>query len=436
MKALQQSEAGPATVTSRLAGKRVGMVMFSTYPSDPRPRRAADALLKEGMSVDLVCLQDGNTPSRETHGSFDIIRVPLTHKRGSKLSYAYKYSTFIFSSAMILALRSIRRRYDLVYVHNMPDVLVASALVPKMLGAKVILDQHDPMPELMTTIFGFDSKSFGVRLLAWLEKWSINRAHLVITVNDVCKRIFSSRSCPPGKIAVIMNTPDDSIFPFKTFEMTAPASEARRDRFVMMYHGSLVERNGLDLAVEALAKVRNRIPGAELKIYGRETPFLQRVMATVQERGLTQCVSYLGPKSLEELVTEIEGCDFGVIPNHRSAFAEINTPTRIFEYLALGKPVIAPRASGISDYFADNAMIYFELGDAEDLARKAEYTFFHPVEVAEMVRKGQEVYREHCWRAERQRLVQLVKGLVLENRVATAPFETTVQSARQAAGQS
>ncbi len=434
MNAMQQSEAGAATAASRLAGKRVGMVMFSTYPSDPRPRRAAEALLKEGMSVDLVCLQDGKTPARETHGNFDIIRVPLTHKRGGKLSYACKYSTFILSSAMILALRSIRRRYDLVYVHNMPDVLVASALVPKMLGAKVILDQHDPMPELMTTIFGFDTKSFGVRLLAWLEKWSIGRAHLVITVNDVCKRIFSSRSCPPEKIAVIMNTPDESIFPFKAMEITARGSDARRNRFVMMYHGSLVERNGLDLAVEALAKVRSRIPGVELKVYGRETPFLQRVMARVQEQGLTHCVSYLGPKSLEELVKEIEGCDIGLIPNHRSAFAEINTPTRIFEYLALSKPVIAPRATGISDYFTDEAMIFFDLGDAEDLARKIEYAFLHPAEVAETVKEGQEVYREHCWQAERQRLVQLVSGLVLENRVAEASSETAVQSARQTAG--
>ena len=108
----------------------------------------------------------------------------------TKLSYIYKYSAFISFSAAILAWRAIRRRYDLIYVNNMPDVLVASALVPKLLGAKVILDQHDPMPELMMTIFGLDQSSFGVRLLIRLEKWSIARADLVITVNEACKRIF------------------------------------------------------------------------------------------------------------------------------------------------------------------------------------------------------------------------------------------------------
>ena len=270
---------------SSLKGKRVAMVMFSTYPADPRPRRAAETLLKEGMSVDLVCLQDGDAPRRETRGDFDIIRVPLTHQRGGKLSYAYKYSAFILISAAILAVRSLKRRYDLVYIHNMPDILVVSALVPKALGAKVILDQHDPMPELMMTIFNLDKDSLSVRLLTWLEKWSIARADLVITVNTACKRIFGSRSCPPEKIGVVMNSPDEAIFPFHATESATFANRPARKRFVIMYHGSLVERNGLDLAVEALARVRATIPAAELRIYGRETPFLESVMRRSSQQG-------------------------------------------------------------------------------------------------------------------------------------------------------
>ena len=52
----------------------------------------------------------------------------------------------------------------------MPDFLVFCALVPKILGAKVILDQHDPMPELMKTIFGIADSSFSVRVMYWLGR--------------------------------------------------------------------------------------------------------------------------------------------------------------------------------------------------------------------------------------------------------------------------
>src|SRR5208283_4276783 len=148
----------------RLKGKRAAMVTFSSYPADPRPRPAAETLLKEGMTVDLICLGDERELKHEIRDRLDILRVPITHDRGSKLSYAYKYSSFILISASVLASRSLKRRYDLVYVHNMPDILVLSSLVPKALGAKVVLDQHDPMPELMMTIFDLDETSLSVRL--------------------------------------------------------------------------------------------------------------------------------------------------------------------------------------------------------------------------------------------------------------------------------
>ena len=149
-----------------------------------------------------------------------------------------------------------------------------------------------------------------------------------------------------------------------------------------MYHGTLVERNGVDLAVDALVQIRQSVPEAELRIYGPRTPFLDQVMLGVGDKGLEKAVHYLGPRRLEQLVEAIGECDVGVIPNKRSIFTELNTPTRIFEYLALGKPVVAPRAPGISDYFEDNALLFFDLGDADDLAQKLTWVANHPNEAS------------------------------------------------------
>ncbi len=368
------------------------------------------------MSVDLICLGDENAPKREALNGINVLRLPINHRRGGKLSYAYNYSAFILACASILAVRALKRRYDLVYVHNMPDVLVVSALVPKALGAKVLLDLHDPMPELMTTIFNLEKESLGVRLIRRLEKWSMARADLVLTVNVACKRIFSSRSCGPEKIGVVMNSPDEQIFPFQTPPLHLSPNGVPTKRLAIMYHGSLVERNGLDLAVDALAQVREAVPAAELRIYGRKTPFLEKVMHEARNKGLEDCVHYLGPRSLEDLVPEIEDCDVGVIPNHRNAFTEINTPTRIFEYLALGKPVIAPRTPGIQDYFGPESLFFFESGSSEELARKIEYVAFHYPEAMQSAGRGQQVYLAHAWSKERETLVNLVSRLVKEGK--------------------
>lgn len=390
-----------------LEGKRAAMVTFSPYPFDPRPRRAIEAIVSEGMTVDLICLGSDKSPKRESLKGINVLRIPVNkEERGGKLKYAYRYASFILITSLIFAWRSLRRPYDLVWVHNMPDILVLCGLIPQLLGAKVILDMHDPMPELMMTIFNAKRESRSVRILSRIEKWSLRRANLVFTVNIACKRMFGARSCSAEKIGIVMNSPDERIFP-----LHKPRPRTSTDQpFVVMYHGSLVERNGLDLAVEALARVRETIPTAELRIYGHATPFLERIMELGREKNVN--IRYLGPKRLEELVFEIEGCDVGVIPNHRNVFTEINTPTRIFEYLAVGKPVIAPRTPGIQDYFDPESLLFFEPGDPEELAKTIEYAFAHPREAMEVAERGQQVYLAHTWSQERQSLLNRVSRLL------------------------
>jgi glycosyltransferase involved in cell wall biosynthesis len=402
---------GGSPASARFRGKRAAMVTFSAYPGDPRPRRAVEALLGEGLVVDLICLADGNPQRKEIKGGLTVYRVPLEHTRGGKLRYAFNYSAFLLLAALRMTRGLLRGRYHLVHVHNMPDVLVFSALVPKLLGAKVILDQHDPMPELMTTIYGAPPESATVRIVRWLEWLSLSFADAVVTVNEACRKIFSARSCPVEKITVVMNSPDERIFPYVPAQGARGA--ARNDgKFVMMYHGSLVERNGLELAVAALGLARERIPGAELRVFGRTTPYLEQVLAEARRLGLEDCVHHLGPRRLEELPGEIEACDVGVIPNQRNAFTDINTPTRLFEYLAVGKPVIAPRTQGITDYFPPDGLIYFEPSNAEDLAAQMERVYRNPEEAARSAEAGQKVLKEHTWTREREVLVNLAGALL------------------------
>jgi len=396
-----------------LQGRRAAVVTFSSYLFDPRVRRAAEALAQEGLKVEVISLMDKEgAPKRETFNGVGIRRFPLKHHRGPILEYTFRYSLFVLVAFAVLAGRSLTRRYHLVHVHNMPDVLVLTSLIPKWFGAKVILDLHDPMPELMMTIFNLPKDSLLVQVLARLEKWSIAIADVVVTVNRACERLFTSRSCAASKVHVVMNSPDESIFKFCPARSDGRLPNDTNRPFVIMYHGTLVDRNGVDLAVEALARVRESIPRAELRIYGHHTAFLERVMSSVAGNGLHEAVRYLGPRRLEELVQAVKECDVGVIPNKRSIFTEINTPTRIFEYLALGKPVIAPRAPGIQDYFGDDALLYFELGNAEDLALKLADVFFHPDETLEVVKRGQDVYLAHTWHEERKKLVAVAAELL------------------------
>jgi glycosyltransferase involved in cell wall biosynthesis len=391
----------------RFAGKKAAVLLYSEYKSDARPRREAEALVKSGMEVDVICLrQDPKYPTSESLADVKVRRIPLRHRRKGKMNYLFQYGFFISFCAGILGLRSLRKRYDLVHVHNMPDVLVFSGLFSKLRGARILLDLHDPMPELMTTIFGFGEKSLAVEILMRTEKLSIWFADQVLTVNLACKRIFSSRSCDAEKIEVVMNCPDQEIFAFRALEGSC---ERRPNKpFVLMYHGSIVERHGLDLAIKAVEIVRHTIPEIELRVFGSPTPFLELVRESAEWKKLAGAIKYMGPRSLEDISAAIVECDLGIIPNRRSIFTEINTPTRIFEYLSRGKPVIAPLAPGITDYFGPEDLFYFELGNVSELADRIEQVYRNPLKVQEIVERGQEIYLKHSWNQEKERFLDTV----------------------------
>jgi len=397
----------------RFHGKRAGVLLFSNYPADPRPRRAAEALTREGAIVDLLCMQQNERePRHENVNGVNVSRLPFRRYRGGKLTYVGQYSAFILISFVYLTIRSLRKRYDFIHVHNMPDILVFAAAAAKLRGSKLILDLHDPMPELMQTIFKLPPESLSVRVLKTMEKRSIAFSDLVLTVNIACQNLYSARSCRPDKIRVVLNSPDDYIFRFRPANLNESNVETIERAYTILYHGSLVARNGLDLAVEALETVRKSIPNVKLIVCGERTPFLDRVMEMARDRKLGQNIDYLGVQNLNGIVEAITACDLGIIPNQKNIFTEINTPTRIFEYLALGRPVIAPRTNAIQDYFGDRELIFFELGDARDLARQIEYAFSHPKEVMETTRRGQRVYLNHTWARERAQFLDAIDEIL------------------------
>jgi glycosyltransferase involved in cell wall biosynthesis len=397
-----------------LRRKRAAVLLYSHYPADPRPRRAAEAMIDAGMEVDLICLREtGAEPKREALNGVNILRLPLRKQRHSKLTYIRQYGTFLLGCLSLLAIRSTRRRYDFVHVHNMPDVLVFGALIPKVLGAKVILDLHDPMPELMLSIYNLPEDDRLVRWLKRLEKMSIAFADLVLTPNKAFRELFISRSCVAEKIEIVMNSPESEIFDIAKYPVATETTLNGSCPFKIMYHGLIVERHGLDTAIQATALLRSTVPQLEFHIFGGRTAYMNEIEMLIKQLGLTETVHYHGYRSQTEIARAIADADLGLIPNRRNPFTEINMPTRIFEYIAMRKPVVVPDTAGIRDYFEDNSALFFEPNNAENLADIILQVFRNPEKFASTVAQSRKIYETHCWEIERTTFLNAVSSLLL-----------------------
>ena len=121
------------------------------------------------------------------------------------------------------------------------------------------------MPELYMEKFRAGERRWMIRALKFQERLSGGFASVVLTVEGRLKDILAGRGIQRDKIHVLMNLPDERIFRRRTED----AAEKPPDSpFVLVYHGTLAHRLGLDVAVEAIARVREAIPRLELRIIG------------------------------------------------------------------------------------------------------------------------------------------------------------------------
>jgi glycosyltransferase involved in cell wall biosynthesis len=115
------------------------------------------------------------------------------------------------------------------------------------------------------------------------------------------------------------------------------------------------------------------------------------------------------------------------VPNRRSVFTEINFPTRIFEYLAMHRPVVAPSTQGIRDYFAPDELIMFTPDDVADLAAKMLWVRENPESAAKIVARGTQVHRAHLWSAEKARFLIDLADVVVANPRGQSPAPSSVR---------
>jgi glycosyltransferase involved in cell wall biosynthesis len=384
------------------------MVVYSYFPQDVRPRREAEALIKAGYEVDIICLRLADQSKEEIIYGVNTFRVNLAKSRSSKRKYIFLYANFFIRAFFLINWLFLKKHYSVIHVHNMPDFLVFLGIVPKLFGSKIILDLHDPTPEMLMTKFADGKDSKLTKLLKWQEKVSIKFAHRVITTNKSFLDRFIFRGCPPDKIFIIMNSPQESIFNRNTDKSKEKLAE---NKYIVMYHGIIITRYGFEDLLNAVYLLKDKILGLELRVYGNGED-LSLFLETVKKLKLENTVKYFGLVSIEKIVEMIPECDIGIIPNRLGPFTQINLPTRIFEYLYMQKPIVVPRTQGIKDYFDEESIFYFNAGDSEDLANVIFNIYSHPEKSLEVVNNGYEIYKKNSWTNQGKNLINIYNELL------------------------
>lgn len=393
---------------------KVLMVVHSYYPYDPRVRREAEALRDRGDSVDVVCLRDKGELPVETVNGINVYRLPVNRHRGSGLlTYLAEYVLFFILALFRVTGLFISRRYEIIQVHTIPDWLVFCAIVPRIFGAKVILDMHEVMPEFFSYRYNLSSGHPVILMIKLSEKLATAFAHKVITVSETIKDTLVSRGVPADKITIVMNSADDKIFNSRYLSNSAfrngvyPAS-AGHSAFVMSYHGLLSDIYDLGVVFRALVRLKPQMPGIKFLVIGsgpQETEYKDMV----SKLGIGDMVSFLGHQPQERVVEILAGVDIGVVPLKGVEFTHLAFPTKLAEYVALGIPAITAERRTVMQYFNNEALAFYKPDDESSLAGVILELHRNPEGRAGLVKQAQACYSRISWAVMKERYYQLTR---------------------------
>lgn len=384
------------------------MVVHAYYPmAETRVEREAMALLEQGVEVDIICLQEPHEATAALVNGAQVYRLPVRRHRGSGLVVQMlEYLSFFILAFVRLTRLHLRRRYDVVQVHNLPDFLVFVALIPKVTGANIIIDLHDLMPEFYAERFQRSMDSLSVRIIRWQERVSCSFADHVITVSELWRHALIERGQPAEKVTVVMNVADDRIFYLDT-----AAHIPDESCFRLIYHGVMGQRHGLDLALKAISQARQIAPAICLTLHGWGE-YRQTLESLVDELGLGDHVRFSTSRvPTTELPKLLKTADLAIVPYRDGVFTGGIVPTKMMEYAALGIPVIAARTPGIAAYFEETSVQFFAPGDMDELAACILTLYSDRLRLANLARNIVKFNERFNWAKVSSDYVALVKRL-------------------------
>ena len=389
---------------------KICMIVLKNYYRDPRVRRYVESLIKTGARVDVICLYERDYSFVETHDPLRVYSIPAHHTDGSQMRIALEYFYAFALFFIRLSVLHIKNRYQVIHVHNMPDLLIFAALIPKIMGARLILDIHDPMPEVFISKYGERSSKFIQSLISLQEKISCLFANVVITVNNKCKTNLIERGIPAQKITLIHNYPDSAIFNRNAYPDERHHS---RNNFTLIFPGTIAPRYGLEIAIRALPELQSRIPEICLIIIGPENEYKDELRRLAEQLGVSFYIQFKPMIPPEQVPYHLATADIGIYPAFKDVHMNVATPTKVLEFAAMGIPIISSRLSMVEEMFGDSAVMLFEPGNVNQFTQCVIKLYENPTLGEELVMNMDQIFvNQYSWVHEFHDYLQVLNQLL------------------------
>lgn len=362
-------------------------------------RETCRALREAGHDVFIVTPNRGEDYAE--HRDLEIVEIQPHRARwiGSDLRQ------WLYNLRVLRALKRLIRE-------KRPDVLYERYSLYSTAGMQLMRRFHLPrILEINTLLVEEQSHRLHFpRIASWIENRIVRSASSIIVVSTPLRDAFIRRGIRPEQITVMPMAVD-----VQRFHPDVEPSDLRGrygldGKTLVGYVGTLTGWHGIDLLFEVAERLKDRGEAVCLVVVGGDEPKVKQHVERVHSCRLGDYLIFAGSVPYTEVPHVIKAMDITVIPGS----IEWASPTKLFEYQAMGKPSIAPRLIPVLEVLTDGCEGYlFQPHNVEELTDRILRLHRDPVEREEMGRRArQKVVELYAWENNTRRIVEMFEHML------------------------
>lgn len=313
----------------------------------------------------------------------------------------------------------LRRRFE----HQAPDLIYERASLLTTAGVQFSIEHDIPHVLELNAPLAEEHRRYRdggdlVGLAQAAEDWVLGHTRAVLAVSSALAAHVVARGTPRERVHVVPNGIDPALFRPGARDTTLRARLGLGDGPVVGFVGGLRPWHGADALPELAARLRQRVDGVRIVIVGDgpQRPALERQIASL---GVSDAVRLIGGVPHDQVPDVIRQFDLAVAPYPDTPQLFYFSPLKLFEYLACGVPVVAPRLGQIAEVVEDGRHgALYRAGDVDALADACVHALSAPARLARMGREAAALVAErHTWAHNARRVTDLVGELTTASRM-------------------
>ena len=242
-----------------------------------------------------------------------------------------------------------------------------------------------------------------------IDAWLFRQATAIVVVSSTLRdQLVTDYHVSPAKLLVVPNAADPELFHPLIEPVTEISGVALAHKKIIGFVGSFTPWHGLSLFLEAFKHIAQAHPDALAVLVG-DGPQKHEIERKAAEYGLAKRVLFTGAVEHHRLMHYVAAFSLGVMPDSN----DYGSPMKIFEYMALGKPVVVPDYAPLLDVVTDGCEgKIFRKKDAHALAACINAYLSDPRALAEAGRKAREsVETRYNWQTNAERSLKFALSL-------------------------